>query len=87
MAIGLTEHERARRVVAADLEIDILGACHYPSPLAERLAHSTIHYVGQADRVLLDDRLSQLVEQNVELSRAPAVELAGPRHQVFFQPS
>ena len=87
MAIGLTEHERARRVVAADLEIDILGACQYPSPLAERLAQSTIHYVGQADRVLLDDRLSQLVEQHAELTRAPAFELAGPRHQVFFQPS
>ncbi|HEU4577798.1 MAG TPA: ATP-dependent 6-phosphofructokinase [Polyangiaceae bacterium] len=87
MAIGLTEQERARRVVAADLEIDILGACRYPSPLAERLAQSTIHYVGQADRVLLDDRISQVLEQKAEPARAPAFELAGPRHQVFFQPS
>ena len=74
-------------VVAADLEIDILGPCKYPSPLAERLAQSTIHYVGQADRVLLDDRLSQLLEQNAEQGTPPAFELAGPRDQVFFQPS
>ncbi|MEY2934503.1 MAG: hypothetical protein RL033_5252 [Pseudomonadota bacterium] len=87
MALGLTEHERARRVVAADLEIDILGACKYPSPLAERLAGSTIHYVGQADRVLLDDRLSQVLAQHTELEQAPTFELAGPRHQVFFPPS
>ncbi len=87
MALGLTEHERARRVVAADLEIDILGPCKYPSPLAERLAHSTIHYVGQADRVLLEDRLSQVIAQGDELAQAPAFELAGPRHQLFFQPS
>jgi 6-phosphofructokinase 1 len=87
MAVGLTEHDRARRVVAADLEIDILGACRYPSPLAERLARSTIHYVGQADRVLLDDRRSRVLEQNAELAAAPSFELAGPRHQVYFQPS
>ena len=86
MSLGLTEHERARRVVAADLEIDILGACAYPSPLAERLAQATIHYVGQADRVLLDDRLSQVLEQNAQPGKAPTFELAGPRHQVFFQP-
>jgi 6-phosphofructokinase 1 len=83
MTMGLTEHERARRVVAADLEISILGACRYPSPLAERLA-STIHYVGQADRVLLEDRLSHVRASGEDLDSVPAFELAGPRHQVFF---
>lgn len=86
MAGGLTVQERARRVVAADLEISILGSCDYPSPLAERLAKSTIHYVGQADRVLLEDRLSRVLEQRTELHAAPTFELAGPRHKVFFNP-
>jgi 6-phosphofructokinase 1 len=86
MAGGLTVHERARRVVAADLDISILGPCDYPSPLAERLAKSTIHYVGQADRVLLEDRLSRVLEQRAELHAAPTFELAGPRHKVFFNP-
>jgi 6-phosphofructokinase 1 len=87
MSVGLTVHERASRVVAADLEIAILGACTYPSPLAQRLAKSTIHYVGQADRVLLEDRLSRVLEQRTELETVPAFELAGPRHQIFFPPS
>ena len=34
MSIALTVPERAQRVVASDLEIKILGACDYPSPLA-----------------------------------------------------
>ena len=80
MAIGLTVPQRTRRVVASDLEIRILGECKYPSPLADRLAASAIHFVGRADRVLLDDRLSQLTEYCVDISHAPAFELAGPRH-------
>ncbi len=87
MAVGLTVHERASRVVAADLEISILGACSYPSPLAQRLAQSTIHYVGQADRVLLEDRLSHVLEQGSQIGGAPTFELAGPRNQVFFDPA
>jgi hypothetical protein len=45
-------------VVPADLEIRILGDCEYPSPLAH-LAQPAIRFVGQADRVLLDDRVSR----------------------------
>jgi 6-phosphofructokinase 1 len=87
MALGLTVHERASRVVAADLDISILGPCKYPSPLNQRLAHSTMHYVGQADRVLLEDRLSHVLSQRSDLQGAATFELAGPRHQVFFEPS
>jgi 6-phosphofructokinase 1 len=87
MSVGLTVHERASRVVAADLEISILGECKYPSPLAHRLAQSTIHYVGQADRVLLDDRRSNVLALQGELAAVPSFELAGPRHQVFYDPA
>ncbi len=84
MAVGLTVHERASRVVPADLEISILGGCQYPSPLATRLAQSTMHYVGQADRVLLEDRKSQVLEHRDNLHAVPSFELAGPRHKVFY---
>jgi 6-phosphofructokinase 1 len=84
MAQGLTVHERASRVVPEDLEISILGECRYPSPLNHRLAQSTIHYVGQADRILLEDRLSKVLDQRSELETAAAFELAGPRHQIYF---
>lgn len=87
MSIALTVPERAQRVVASDLEISILGACEHPSPLAERLTAAAVHYVGQADRVLLDDRISRVSEFANELSRAPAFELAGPRHRLFFDPA
>jgi 6-phosphofructokinase 1 len=87
MSVGLTVHERASRVVAADLEISILGECKYPSPLAHRLAQSTIHYVGQADRVLLEDRKSHVLELKDDLEAVPSFELAGPRHQVFYDPA
>ena len=83
-AIGLTVPERTGRVVAGDVEVKILGPCRYPSPLNQRLARSAIHYVGQADRVPLDDRLSKLDEYGSDLSRAPAFELAGPRNRIFF---
>jgi 6-phosphofructokinase 1 len=43
--------------------------------------------VGQADRVLLEDRLSHVLEQRSELHAAPTFELAGPRHKVFFDPA
>lgn len=87
MSIALTVPERSQRVVASDLDISILGSCEYPSPLAERLSQSAVHYVGQADRVLLDDRFSRVKEFSDDLGRAPAFELAGPRHRLFFDPS
>src|SRR5688572_31733331 len=87
MSVGLTVHERASRVVAADPEITALGPCNYPSPLAHRLAQATIHYVGQADRVLLEDRRSHVLDQRDDLGAVPSFELAGPRHKVFFDPS
>ena len=84
VGISLTVPERTRRVVAKDLEIEALGPCKYPSPLADRLAREAIHYVGRADRVLLDDQLSRVVEHEGGMATAPAFELAGPRHRVFF---
>jgi 6-phosphofructokinase 1 len=87
MSLALTVPERSSRVVAADLGIDILGECIHPSPLEHRLDQSTIHYVGKADRVLLRDRLSQVLEHHDDLEHAPAFELAGPRHAIFFDPA
>jgi 6-phosphofructokinase 1 len=87
MALSLTVPQRTGRVVASDLDIKTLGPCRHPSPLANRLAQAAIHYVGQADRVLLDDRASKVVEHRDDLSRAPSFELAGPRDHVFFDTS
>jgi 6-phosphofructokinase 1 len=86
MALALTVPQRTGRVVGTDLEVKVLGPCRYPSPLAERLsqAAAALHYVGQADRVLLDDRLSAASEHRGAPERAPAFELAGPRDRIYF---
>ena len=85
MALGLTVPQRTERVVGSDVEVKVLGRCRHPSPLAHRLARAAIHYVGEADRVLLDDRLSRVVATHGhEPSRAPTFELAGPRDHIFF---
>jgi 6-phosphofructokinase 1 len=81
---SLTVPQRTGRVVASDLEIRILGQCRYPTPLADRLPQSSIHYVGKADRVLLDDRLSVMRREAEDIVNAPAFELAGPRDHIFF---
>jgi 6-phosphofructokinase 1 len=85
MALALTVPQRSGRVVATDLEVRVLGPCRYPSPLAHRLAKAAVHYVGKADRVLLDDRLSAVVTHGQEPLRAPAFELAGPRDRIYFE--
>jgi 6-phosphofructokinase 1 len=40
--------------------------------------------VGQADRIVVDDRISNLQMESDDPERLPAFELAGPRDQVFF---
>lgn len=87
MAIALTVPERTGRVVAADPAIRILGECKYTSPLAHRLAAPSVHYVGRADRVLIDDRLSKVSARQERFEAPPAFELAGPRDRIFFDTS
>jgi 6-phosphofructokinase 1 len=82
VGFALTVTERTERIVPSDLAIRILGPCRYPSPLSHRLSHEAVSYVGHADRVLLDDRLSALQGQ-FSFDR-PAFELAGPRNRVFY---
>src|SRR5882672_8627271 len=71
-------------VTAADVAIKDLGKCRYPSPAVAHLGESAMHFVGEADKVLVDDRLSQLPMSPELLGQLPAFELAGPRNRVFF---
>jgi 6-phosphofructokinase 1 len=69
----------------AGLAIDALGPCLLPSPVARHVGAGAVHFVGAADKVLLDDSLSGL--RNLEAGSAPAAfELAGPRDRIFFDP-
>jgi 6-phosphofructokinase 1 len=79
---ALTVPERTERIVPSDLNIRILGPCRYPSPLSHRLAQEAVSFVGQADRVFLDDRLSSWPSTQ-NLAERASFELAGPRNRVF----
>ncbi len=83
----LSQQERVSRVVKEDVEVSILGRCTLVSPLACKLSQSHIHFVGQADRVLLDDHCSQVLARRDALEEMPSFELAGPRDQIYFDPA
>src|SRR5277367_987238 len=69
-----------------DLAITDLGVCRHASPISSILGERAMHYVGEADRVLLDDRLSYLGTHRGLIAEMPAFELAGPRNKIFFEP-
>jgi 6-phosphofructokinase 1 len=83
---NLTVPERTERVQAADLHIKNLGPCRFESPLMVRLGQGALHHVGQADRVLLDDRYSKVITDGAG-PHLPTFEMAGPRDRLFFDPS
>jgi 6-phosphofructokinase 1 len=83
---NLTVPERVDRVETGDLEIKVLGPCRHESPLAARFGRGALVQVGEAERVLLDDRWPQGAYGQDAGARAPAFELAGPRDKIFFPP-
>jgi 6-phosphofructokinase 1 len=74
-------------ITARDVAIKDLGTCRFPSPAAAHLGEGAMHFVGEADKVLVNDHVSQLPTAPELLKQLPAFELAGPRNRVFFEPS
>jgi 6-phosphofructokinase 1 len=72
-------------ITPEDVAIKDLGPCRYPSPAAAHLGEGAMHFVGEADKVLVNDRLSQL-PSSPPTAPLPAFELAGPRNRVYFEP-
>ena len=77
-------------LTANQLTIDTLGRCLLPSPVARHLGERSMQFVGSADKVLLDDSLSGLIQAtgsgSAEPGTLPAFELAGPRDRIYFDP-
>ncbi len=74
------------RITALDVTIKDLGRCLIPSPLADHLGASAMHFVGEADKVLVNDCLSHLGAYAGQVGALPAFEMAGPRNKIFFDP-
>jgi 6-phosphofructokinase 1 len=70
----------------ADVTVKDLGKCLLPSPVAAHLGETAMLFVGAADKVLIDDRMSQLAISTEQPGALPAFELAGPRNRIFFDP-
>src|SRR5688572_11285498 len=73
-------------ITAADVAIKDLGTCLLPSPVVGHLGESAVAFVGAAEKVLVDDRLSVLRTHAEQPTALPAFELAGPRNKIFFDP-
>jgi 6-phosphofructokinase 1 len=68
---------------AADLDFTIpkLGQCRFPSPLFG------VRFTCDEERVLYHARLEDMKESIAEGADPPAMEAAGPRQKLFFDPS
>ena len=87
MTQGIDPSERSGQLKPDDLLIDVLGHCLQPSPVTRHLGERGVQFVGEADKVLLDDSLSGLLQAAAaDLSAQPAFELAGPRDKIYFDP-
>ncbi len=76
----------AGAITSADVAITDLGTCLLPSPVVGHLGESAVAFVGAAEKVLVDDRLSVLRANAAQATALPAFELAGPRNKIFFDP-
>ena len=64
------------RITAADVAIKDLVACRFPSPVAHHLGDGAMHFVGEADKVLVNDLLSDLGAHAGQWGALPAFEKA-----------
>ena len=71
---------------AADLVVTTLGPCRLDSPLKSQLEsrQTTVHSVGETDRVLFHDTVNLIRESGCDLDSLPSFEPAGPRQKIFF---
>jgi len=58
------------RITVDDVAIKDLGRCRLPSPVAAHLHQRALHFVGEADKVLVNDCLSNLGAHAASASRA-----------------
>ncbi len=73
-------------LTAADLQIDTLGPASIESPLAGVLSarQSSVHYVDETDRVLVDDTIAVAAARRLPVTELPSFEPGGPRSRLYF---
>jgi len=75
-------------VTSEDLNIANLGLRKFPSPGWERdFAAEGSGWHSDGDRILLNDHVDTVVEAVKNGLQPPSIELAGPRREIYFNPS
>ena len=64
-----------------DFSVARLGECRFPSPL------TGVRFIRDDERVLYHSRLEHMKPWILEGAEPPAMEVAGPREKLFFEPS
>ena len=72
--------------VTPETAIENLGPCRFPSPL-KKLHFSKELFKTDSDRVLQDISFSGVMKAVCEGKPLPSFEMAGPRENIFFNPS
>jgi hypothetical protein len=65
---------RLSAVTPDDVAIKVLGKCLLPSPVAEHLGDTAMHFVGRADKVLVNDCVSQIDAASLAPERLQVVD-------------
>jgi 6-phosphofructokinase 1 len=75
-------------ITSADLMVTRLGETTVTSPMTQLLRDraSSVHYVHESDRVLLDDTVEMAVARNLPAAGLPSFEPGGPRERLYFEP-
>jgi 6-phosphofructokinase 1 len=73
--------EKAMTDLDMDFTIERLGECRFPSPMARG------QFTGDTERILYHVTLRELMTYLDVGREPPALELAGPREKIFFDPS
>jgi 6-phosphofructokinase 1 len=75
-------------LISVDTEIPTLGEARIPSPVQNRAKGANrITFVSDNERVVIDVREHSLVQQVKEGQTPSCFQLAGPRSNIFFDPS
>lgn len=84
--VSTTDH---LTIEAPDLLIRRVGESAILSPMAHLLRGraSSLHYVHESDRVLLDDTIEAAVARSCHVSDLPSFEPGGPREYIYFDPA
>jgi 6-phosphofructokinase 1 len=84
----VTSEPWAGGVDTAQLAVRRLGEARFDSPLRAILDNrrESEHYVGEDDRVLLDDTARAVLARRSGNGRAPGFEPGGPRRRIYFDP-